>query len=85
MSDEPNWIAPRLDGAYRVVCAWCQKHLDGDANASQVSHGICSDCARSVLKEGTITLPEPMTDQELEELGGELGLSQWLDDGGRTP
>ena len=38
----------------RTVCAWCGKHLDGDADAKIVSHGICKPC-KSVEEARAIT------------------------------
>ena len=35
----------------KTVCAWCQKHMDGNKNDSIVSHGICLDCYEAINKE----------------------------------
>jgi len=35
----------------KVICAWCGKVLqDGDPK-EPISHGICSKCAKDVLKD----------------------------------
>ena len=40
----------------KVVCAWCKKtirleEIDGDPNATALSHGICKACKGLVLLE----------------------------------
>lgn len=33
------------------VCAWCGVHLCGRPCAGKVSHGVCRQCEKKVLKE----------------------------------
>ena len=34
----------------KQTCSWCGKFIGGDATATTVSHGVCSECADK-LKE----------------------------------
>lgn len=34
----------------KVVCAWCGKHMRGDKDAAQISHGICAECKDIVTR-----------------------------------
>ena len=34
----------------KTVCAWCGKHMDGDKNDPEVSHGICEKCYKKATK-----------------------------------
>jgi len=38
----------------RVVCAWCKKVIMEDDD-KELSHGICSACAKEVLREFKLT------------------------------
>ena len=41
--------SPRPGLTIRVICAWCDRPLNGDTQhhpAAQVSHGICRPCAQ---------------------------------------
>ena len=42
----------------KVICAWCDAHISGPRNATQVSHGICDKCAADNW---------PVTEQEWEQ------------------
>lgn len=35
----------------KVVCAWCGKHMNGDKNAEEVSHGMCDKCYKEYEKQ----------------------------------
>lgn len=35
----------------KLVCAWCRKHISGDPKDTEVSHGICARCAKSLMLE----------------------------------
>ncbi len=34
----------------KVICAWCNKFLRGNPDATEVSHGICQECLAVELK-----------------------------------
>jgi hypothetical protein len=36
---------------FKVVCAWCQKHMRGPEISSDVSHGICPPCLQERFEE----------------------------------
>lgn len=39
----------------KVICAWCKKFLSDDGEPAvdgmDVSHGVCEECKKKVLKE----------------------------------
>ena len=35
----------------KVVCGWCDKHLEGKRSDKQVSHGMCDKCLEKQLKK----------------------------------
>lgn len=45
------------------ICAWCKKELSENnketpADSKQISHGICPDCVRNLMKGGAIKMRE---------------------------
>ena len=36
---------------FKVICAWCGKHLKGSESDVEVSHGICEQCQTKTLTE----------------------------------
>ena len=30
----------------KTICAWCGKHISGDKDDPDISHGICKDCEK---------------------------------------
>jgi hypothetical protein len=44
---------------FKVVCAWCDKHMKGSETADEVSHGICEACQATVVA----AYPQPVADQ----------------------
>lgn len=52
----------------RFCCAWCGDTLEGDAESSEVSHGICEPCARrsGFLDQETLSSLNP---EDLARLG----------------
>ena len=35
----------------KTICCYCNKHLKGDPNDKEISHGACKECHDRVLKE----------------------------------
>lgn len=46
----------------KVVCAWCQRVMlaSQEIDCSLVSHGICEECSKKVLREMEISKLESM-------------------------
>jgi len=50
----------------RHICAWCKRETappDGTADDNLISHGICEDCKKRVLKEEIDALAEVKRDE----------------------
>jgi len=35
----------------KTICAWCGKHISGDKDDPDISHGICKDCDKKKREE----------------------------------
>lgn len=35
----------------KTICAWCGKHISGNKDDPDISHGICSDCEKKEREE----------------------------------
>jgi len=35
----------------KTICSWCGKHISGDKDDPDISHGICSDCEKKEREE----------------------------------
>ena len=54
----------------KLVCAWCKRHLNGHTEAERVSHGICVNCANSLLGKSGLECEVPEEDDPWVDLGG---------------
>ena len=50
----------------KTICAWCGKHISGDKDDPDISHGMCKDCEkkekkRRIRKKGEKMKPEGYT------------------------
>ena len=59
---------------FKVVCAWCGKHLNGSDSSVDVSHGICEECQEKAVAD----LPRPMAGQREEDRSDFRGERQAL-------
>lgn len=35
----------------KIICAWCGKTMSDPGNTTEISHGCCPDCAKTVRLE----------------------------------
>jgi hypothetical protein len=54
---------------FKVVCAWCGKHLEGSETADEVSHGICEACQATLVGAYPKQMPEQCEGRWLDSSG----------------
>jgi hypothetical protein len=43
---------------FKIVCAWCGKHLHGSETADEISHGICEACQATAVADCPVAVAD---------------------------